>query len=77
MAFLRWIRTPGGWFVLEAVLLFLGGFALSRTLGEAPVWMAIAAWFCYLVLFGIVGMRLAHRVGVRSPNDGRHGEPDV
>jgi hypothetical protein len=63
--------------VLEAALLVLGGFALSRTLGEASGWMAVAAWFCYLVLFGIVGMRLAHRIGVRSPNDGRRGAPDV
>jgi hypothetical protein len=75
----RLLRSPGNWFLFQIVLLLIGGFLLSRVLRDRPTWVAIGAWFAYLIVFGIVGMRLGHRIGVLPPPSElrRRGAPDV
>ena len=78
MAFLGWlIRTPVVWFVILLCVFVAGAWLLTRALADTSVWLALAVWFAYLVAFGIVGMRIAHLVGVRDPSRKQRGAPDA
>jgi hypothetical protein len=71
------MRSPVGWFLIESAVFLAGAWLLAWTLAEASIWVAIGPWSAYFAAFGILGMRLAHCVGVRGPSEKRRGAPDV